>query len=262
MADRSIKLELTVDANGAVTGFSKAQKGAEGLDKSLGKVGARSVDMQALSGQIGKVGLGVTALAGLAVKKFADFDQAMSSVAATGEDARKSIDALRQASIDAGADTAFSATEAAGAVEELAKAGVAASDILGGGLAGSLDLAAAGGLGVAEAAEYASIAMTQFKLGGEDVTHVADLLAAGAGKAMGDVSDLGQALKQGGLVASATGLSIEETTGSLAAFAAAGLLGSDAGTSLKTMLQRLSAPSGEAADLMKDLGISAYDVVG
>src|SRR5690606_24399285 len=121
--------------------------------------------------QIGKVGLGVTALAGLAVKKFADFDQAMSSVAATGEDARKSIDRLRQASIDAGADTAFSATEAAGAVEELAKAGVSASDLLGGGLAGSLDLAAAGGLGVAEAAEYASIAMTQFKLSGQDVTH-------------------------------------------------------------------------------------------
>lgn len=173
MADRSIKLNLTVDANGAVTGFTNARKGAEGLDKSLERVGKRSADISALTGKITGIGVGMTAAAGLAVKKFADFDQAMSSVAATGDDARKSLASLRQAAIDAGADTAFSATEAAGAVEELAKAGVSASDILGGGLAGSLDLAAAGGLGVAEAAEYASIAMTQFKLEGKDVTHVA-----------------------------------------------------------------------------------------
>lgn len=233
--------------------------------KSLGLGGwvqKNSAAIDDLAGKTAILGGSLTAMAGLAVKKFADFDQAMSSVAATGADARGSMDALRQASIEAGADTAFSATEAAGAVEELAKAGVSAKDILGGGLKGSLDLAAAGGLGVAEAAEYASIAMTQFKLSGQDVGHVADLLAAGAGKAMGDVSDLGQALKQGGLVAAATGLTVEETTGALSAFAAAGLLGSDAGTSLKTMLQRLSAPADEASDLMKSLGISAYDAAG
>lgn len=245
--------------------LSDATRDLAQAQKSLGLGGwveKNSAAIDDLAGKTAILGGSLTAMAGLAVKKFADFDQAMSSVASTGDDARGSMDALRQASIDAGADTAFSATEAAGAVEELAKAGVSAKDILGGGLKGSLDLAAAGGLGVAEAAEYASIAMTQFKLSGQDVGHVADLLAAGAGKAMGDVSDLGQALKQGGLVAAATGLTIEETTGALSAFAAAGLLGSDAGTSLKTMLQRLSAPADEASDLMKSLGISAYDASG
>src|SRR5207237_5181548 len=58
------------------------------------------------------------------------------------------------------------------------------------------------------------------------------------------------------------GLSVEDTTGTLAAFASAGLLGSDAGTSLKTMFLALSKPSGDAADLMEELGIHAYDASG
>jgi TP901 family phage tail tape measure protein len=63
---------------------------------------------------------------------------------------------------------------------------------------------------------------------------------------MGSVDDLGQALNQAGLLAS-TGISIEETTGTLAAFASAGLIGSDAGTSFKTMLQQLQNPSLESS---------------
>lgn len=199
---------------------------------------------------------------GVAVKKFADFDQAMSNVAATGQDARDSLDQLRQAAIDAGARTVFSATESANAIEEMAKAGVDAADILGGGLDGALDLAAAGGLGVADAAGIAATALKVFGLQGKDMSHVADLLAAGAGKAMGDVTDLSAALAQGGQVAAATGLSIEETTAALSAFASQGLLGSDAGTSLKTMLQRLTPQSKEAEAQFDALGVSAYDANG
>jgi len=101
-----------------------------------------------------------------------------------------------------------------------------------------------------------------FELKGSDVSHVADLLAAGAGKAQGSVDDMGMALKQSALVAKQTGLSIEDTTGALAQFASAGLLGSDAGTSFKTMLQRLTPQSDEAADLMNQLGLNAYDASG
>jgi len=239
-----------------------AKQNESAMGRMFASISKNEQHLNTLSNGLAMFGAAATLAAGIAVKRFADFDEAMSGVAATGEDARGSLHDLREAAIAAGADTAFSATEAAGAIEELAKAGVTAQEILGGALAGSLDLAAAGGLGVAESAEYASIAMTQFKLGGEDVTHVADLLSAGAGKAMGDVSDLGQALKQGGLVAAQTGLSIEETTGALAAFASAGLLGSDAGTSLKTMLQRLTPQSKEAEKQFDALGISAYDANG
>lgn len=104
--------------------------------------------------------------------------------------------------------------------------------------------------------------MQQFKLEGSDASHVADVLAAGAGKAQGDVSDLSQALSQSGLVANQFGLSVDETVGTLSAFASAGMLGSDAGTSFRTMLLRLANPTGEAAAEMQKLGINAYDASG
>ena len=89
-----------------------------------------------------------------------------------------------------GAATAFSATEAAQGVEALLKAGVSAKDVLGGGLAGALNLAAAGNLDVAGSAEAAASAMNQFGLSGQDIPHVADLLAQAAGTAQGEVSDM------------------------------------------------------------------------
>lgn len=263
MADRSVVIRLGLNVAGLVAGARTASKalgdvGGKGLDW----VGQRQQGISTITTGLGALGLAAVAGAGLAVRAFANFDEAMSHVAATGEDARGSIDALRQAALDAGAETAYSATEAANAIEELAKAGVSAEDILAGGLDGALDLAAAGGIEVAQAAEIAASAMTQFGLSGDDMVHVADLLAAGAGKAQGGVRELGMALGQVGLVADQTGLTIEETTGGLAAFASAGLLGSDAGTSMKTMLQRLTPTSKEAADEMARLGVSAYDSQG
>jgi TP901 family phage tail tape measure protein len=153
-------------------------------------------------------------------------------------------------------------TEALAGIEALAKAGVSTSDIIGGGLAGAMALAASGEMGVGDAAEAAAGIMTQFGKTGSDVVHIADLLSAAAGNAIGEVSDFTAAFKQVGLVSSKTGLSLEETTGTLAAFASNSLLGSDAGTSMKTMLSNLVPVSAEAGTLMKKLGFSAYDSKG
>lgn len=259
---RTTTLQIKAETSGFRNGLRTARKGLQDFNKEVQKSAAKRQAINDLGSGFGKVGLLAAAGAAVAIRAYANFDQAMSAVKATGDDARRSQIALRQAAIDAGQATQFNATESAGAIENLAKAGVSAADILGGGLKGSLDLAAAGGLDVASAASIAAIALTQFKLKGEDVPHVADLLAAGAGKANGEVTDLAAALNQSGLVAAQMGLSIEETTGSLAAFASAGLLGSDAGTSLKTMLLRLQNPAKESADLMKKLGINAYDAQG
>ena len=239
-------------ATQAQSAWSRLQATADKQSESWNKV----------ANTMAGIGAVAAATVGLAVREYANFDQAMSGVASTGAEAKANIEALRDAAITAGADTAYSATEAAQGIEELARAGVSTADILNGGLTGALDLAAAGQLSVADAAGLASTAMTQFKLSGEDTSHVADLLAAGAGKAMGGVDDLGQALSQGGLVASQFGLSIEETVGGLSAFASAGLLGSDAGTSLKAMLLALANPAGKTAQTMEELGINAYDAQG
>lgn len=254
-----------------------AAESAAGLGDALGEAGQAGTG--ALSGLQASIqeneasindlastamGLGALLAAGptVALVKYASFDKAMSSVSAATHASTEEMGQLREAAMKAGADTAFSAEEAARGIEELAKAGVSTSDVINGGLNGSLSLAAAGNLDVGKAAEIAASAMTQFKLSGDKIPHLADLLAAGAGKAQGSVEDLGQALDQSGLVASQTGLSIEETTGGLAAFASAGLTGSDAGTSFKTMLQSLTPSSEEAATLMDELGISAYDAQG
>nr|WP_231708767.1 phage tail tape measure protein [Arthrobacter sp. zg-Y20] len=207
-------------------------------------------------------GAAAVAVAALSITKFAEFDKAMSGVEAATHASADEMGIFRQAAMEAGADTAYSAEEAAGAIEELSKAGVSADDILGGGLTGSLSLAAAGAMDVGQAAELAATAMTQFGLSGQDIPHIADLLAAGAGKAQGSVEDLGMALNQSGLVAAATGVTIESATGTLAAFASAGLVGSDAGTSLKSMLQHLQAPSSVAAAEMEKIGINMYNANG
>ncbi|WP_314325432.1 phage tail tape measure protein [Paenarthrobacter ilicis] len=207
-------------------------------------------------------GTAVSIGVGLAIKSYMEFDRAMSEVQAATHASAGDMEQLRAAAIKAGADTSFSAKEAAEAISELSKAGVSTKDILAGGLTGAMTLAAAGSLEVADAAELAATAMVQFKLKGDQIPHLADLLAAGAGKAQGSVEDLGMALKQGGLIAASTGLSIEETAGGLAAFASAGLIGSDAGTSFKTMLMSLTPNSKEAAKEMERLGINAYDQQG
>lgn len=205
----------------------------------------------------------------IAVKAFADFDKQMSAVAAVSYDASKSDAvnaaskaALGKAAIKAGAETVFSAMDAAKAEGELAKAGVATSDILGGALKGSLDLASAGGLDLASSATIAAQTMNIFGLKGKDVAHIADVLAAGANKSAADIAGLGLSLQQGGLVAAQTGLHLEDTVGILAMFADKALISSDAGTSMKTMLMRLVPQSKQAQAAMDSIGFSAYDAKG
>ena len=259
MADRSVRVVLSAVTTQFSAGMAKAAADTKKLSDHLSTNRAAA---DALGTGMMLAGGAILAGVGVAAKAYADFDKAMSAVKATGADARDNMRDLSAAALKAGADTKYSATEAAGGVEALLKAGISARDVLGGGLAGSLSLAAAGEMGVADAAEVAATALTQFKLTGKDVGHVADLLAAGAGKAQGETSDLAMALKQGGLVASQFGLSIEETVGGLSAFASAGLLGSDAGTSLKSMLIALANPAGKSAEAMRELGINAYDASG
>lgn len=261
MTDRVIKVRLEAVATGLAAALTKTQSQVKDLRGEMAKASQTDTWKQA-STTVLAVGGAAAAALGLAAKSTLDFDKRMSAVKATGGEAQRSFDALRQAAIDAGGATKFSAEEAAQGMEALLKAGVSVNDVLGGGLTGALDLAAAGELDLATAAETAAAAMTQFRLSGEEVPRIADALAAGAGKAQGDVSDLAQALGQSGLVASQFGLSLEETVGGLSAFASAGLMGSDAGTSMKTMLLALSKPSAEAAGLMEELGINAYDAQG
>jgi len=263
MSDRSVSVMLKANVAGYVASIEKAslvtrdfakdaQKSAATHKESWDKVGKGMM----VTG--GVLAAGVT----LATKTFMDFDAAMSRAQAGTMATGASLTALRAAAIDAGAKTQFSAIEAADAITAMGKAGVSVKDILGGGLMGALNLAAAGQLDVADAAEIAATAMTQFGLSGKDLPHVADLLAAGAGKAQGSVQDLAGALKYVGPVAKGLDVSIEQTTGVLAEFASQGIIGEQAGTSMRGMLLSLTSPTAIAAKTMADLGLNMYGTNG
>jgi TP901 family phage tail tape measure protein len=243
-----------------------AEKAASSTDK-IGDSATRTAAQHKQGMDVIRVGAAGAALVGAeALHKIVgagmDFEKAMSGVGAVSDASGEQLKQLSDAAIKAGADTAFSATQAAEAEGELAKAGVSTSDILGGALSGALSLAAAGNLDLGNAATIAANAMNIFSLKGSDVGHIADVLASGANKSAADVDQLAQAMSQGGQVAASLGIGLEDTVGALSMFADAGLKGSDAGTSLKTMLQALAAPSATSAAKMKELGLNAFDAQG
>lgn len=262
-SDRSVVVRVTADVRGFVAGMGVAAQRTRDLARQ-GQETARQHrgSLDGIADASTKVGLVAGAAALGAVAKWAQFDAAMSRAQAGTQATAGQMAQLRDAAVRAGADTQYSATEAAGAITEMGKAGVGVSDILGGGLKGALDLAAAGELDVAQAGEIAATAMIQFGLSGKDLPHVADLLAAGAGKAQGSVSDMALAMKYVGPVAHGMGVSIEETTGVIAELASQGIIGEQAGTSLRGMLSSLTSPSLAAAKTMARLGIDVYDTQG
>ncbi|MDN5930108.1 MAG: phage tail tape measure protein [Pseudonocardia sp.] len=260
---RSVETIFTAKVDGYLANVTRMKAATADMAKSgAANMKAHGADWDKIGKASTVAGLAIGAAVVYSAKKYMDFEAAMSKVGAVANSTAKEQKALGEAALKAGQDTVFSAMQAAEAEAELLKAGISVSDVLGGALTGSLNLAAAGQIGLAQSAEIAAQAMNIFNLEGEDVGHIADVLTAGANKSAAGVDDLGMALAQGGLVAKQTGLTLEETVGTLSAFADNALKGSDAGTSMKTMLQRLNPTTTEAKTLMEELNLSAYDSQG
>lgn len=259
MPERTVSVSLRAQVNGFIAGMEAAARKTRDLGTEAEKLAAKRQAFEDLGRPLLAFGAIAAAAVGVAIKKFVDFDQAISNVNAVTQETTENMDLLRDAALDAGGRTVFTATEAANAIEELGKAGISTADILGGALDGALDLAASGQLEVARAAEITATTLQQFGLAGSDAAHVADVLSAGAGKALGSVEDLAQGLKFVGPVAASMGISLEETTAALALFADQGLVGEQAGTSLRGVLSSLTSPSNEAKKAIRELGIELYD---
>lgn len=208
---------------------------------------------------VGAAIYGVQRVIGSAIRTVVDFDQALANVSALGGNYKERIEDLGNAARKLGTKFGVGATEATASIEALAKAGVTAEAILSGGLEGALTLAKAGTLDAGQAAEFAAAAMVQFGLAGSDVAHIADVLTAGAIKVQGEVVDVGNALKFAGPVAASLNITLEETVGTLASFAQNGVLGEQAGTSLRGVLSALTSPSKLAAEELLNLGVMTED---
>ncbi|MGI1828794.1 phage tail tape measure protein [Bacillus safensis] len=251
-----ITATLTLQSNQFTAGVAQAQAQMQQMGNS-----ARS-----LSSQMGLVQKAALAVGGAVVvgigasaKAAANFEQQMSAVKAVSGATAGEMKTLTDLAIKLGESTSFSATETAQATEELVKAGVTTKDIINGGLAGALDLAAAGNLNLADAAEIASTALNAFKADSLSVSEAADILAGAANASATDVGEMKFGLAQVSAVASGIGMSFKDTATALAVFAQNGIKGSDAGTSLKTMLSRLEPQTKQQREEMMDLGLITAD---
>ncbi|PEP73437.1 phage tail tape measure protein [Bacillus toyonensis] len=213
--------------------------------------------------QIGMVFGGMTYAIGRGLKSAVvesmNFEQQMANIKAVSGATGQEMGKLSELAVKYGEDTKYSSVEAGKGIEELIKAGVGLTDIINGGLEGALNLAAAGELELGEAAEIASTALNAFKRDGLSVTDAANLLAGAANASATDVHELKYGLSASAAVAAGAGMTFKDTATALAVFAQNGLKGSDAGTSLKTMLMRLNPSTKEAYNKMKDLGLITYN---
>ena len=181
----------------------------------------------------------VVGLGAAAVKTAADFDSGMSKVAAISGATGDDLQALRDKAREMGSKTKFSASEAAEAMEYMAMAGWKTTDMLGG-IEGIMNLAAASGESLATTSDIVTDALTAFGLKADDAGHFSDVLAAASSNANTNVSMMGETFKYAAPIAGALGFSVEDTAEAIGLMANAGIKGSQAGTSLRTIMNNLA----------------------
>lgn len=213
---------------------------------ALQKISATGEKLQTVGSNIESAGKkllpvtgAVTALGTAAVKTAADFDTAMSQVAAVSGATGSDLDALRDKAREMGAKTKFSASEAAEAMNYMAMAGWKTTDMLGG-IEGIMNLAAASGEDLATTSDIVTDALTAFGLSADDSGHFADVLAAASSNANTNVSMMGETFKYCAPIAGALGFSVEDTAEAIGLMANAGIKSSQAGTSLRTIMNNLT----------------------
>ena len=196
-----------------------------------------------------------------AIDTFASFEAEMNKIAAVSGATKAELGQLTETALRLGAQTQFSAREAAAGMAELAKSGFNAQQTMAA-IPGVLSLAAAGGTSVARAAEISAGALRGFGLDVSQAGRVADLLAQSANQSAVDISDLGTSLKYVAPVAHASGQSIEEMSSALSILGNNMIKGSQAGTTLRQLMERFADPPKKAGEELARLGVSLVDVKG
>lgn len=246
----------------------RLQQEAATTSTTLSKIDVAGQKMESVGNSIagaGKKMMGITTIIGgvgiAAVKTAADFDSAMSQVAAvscaTGDD----FDALRDKAREMGAKTKFSATEAAEAMNYMAMAGWKTGDMLDG-IEGVMNLAAASGEDLATTSDIVTDALTAFGLTAKDSGHFADILAAASSNANTNVSMMGETFKYCAPIAGALGFSAEDTAEAIGLMANAGIKSTQAGTALRTIMNNLSGDIKISGKAIGDVTIATTNADG
>ncbi|SIR91881.1 phage tail tape measure protein [Bacillus velezensis] len=231
----------------------------------MDQMGRSSANLSKQMGLIQKaslaVGGAVVAGIGVSVKKAADFEEAMSRVKAISGATGQDFEDLKNIAAKMGAETKYTAVEAAEGLQYLAMAGFSVKAQVGS-LPAVLNLAAASGEGLGRSADIVSNIMTGFGIKAEDSGHAVDVLVKAMTTANTDLPQLGDAMKFVAPVAHSLGYSIEDTATAVAKMSDAGIQGSMAGTALRASLLHLTNPVGQSAKAMKKYGIEVKDAHG
>jgi TP901 family phage tail tape measure protein len=232
--------------------------------KMTGAVGAAS---NKLNGALLGAGAQMAAMGGIgfgifdAVKGYADFEEEMSAVKSISGATADEFQRLKEKAIQMGADTKFSALESAQAFKYMSMAGWKTEDMIGG-IAGIMNLAAASGEDLAMTSDIVTDSLSAFGLQAKDSAMFADVLAAAATNSNTNVAMMGQTFKYAAPVAGALGFTIQDTALAVGLMANQGIKGSEAGTSLRSMMTRLVKPTQESGQAMQMLGLNILDANG
>ena len=276
MANYSLLVNVeAIDKASAV--FDKISKNADTFKKDLegvGKTGGDSMSnlgksMQQVGGTMTATGKIMTAtvttpivaLGTAAVKTAADFDSQMSKVQAISGATGKDLEDLRAKAREMGAKTKFSATEAGEGFEYMAMAGWKTGDMLNG-IEGIMNLAAASGESLGTTSDIVTDALTAFGLSAQDSGHFADVLAAASSNANTNVSMMGETFKYAAPIAGSLGYSAEDTAVAIGLMANSGIKASQAGTSLRTIMSKLTGDIEISGKALGDVTIATANADG
>ncbi|MDQ0150564.1 phage tail tape measure protein [Eubacterium multiforme] len=258
---------LVVAVNGDVDNFNKSmdkveERGEQTASKASNKLGNIGKSLTNIGDKLTThVSVPLAAVGAVGIKVGMDFESQMSRVKAISGATGDQFKELEDQALSLGQSTAFSAKEVAEGMENLASAGFNTKEIMEA-MPGLLDLAASSGEDLATSSDIAASTLRGFGLEASQAGHVADVLAKNAGATNAAVKDTGDAMKYIAPVAHTMGLSLEQVTAAIGEMANAGIKGSQAGTTLRAALVRLTKPSDPAISAMKSIGFTAFDSSG
>lgn len=249
-ASQTAVLEIIIRAqNQAAAALQQASSQVGGLRLSLAATGAAAL----MAGET--ITRGLEAALGAVVGPGMQFQQTMSGVQAVSDATGVQMQKLGALALQLGKDTVFSANDAGSAIEELSKGGIGIQDILSGAARATVNLAAAGGVDLPQAATIAANAMNTFALSGTQMAHVSDMIAGAANASSLEVGDFAYSLQYAGSFARTVGLSFDDLAVAIAEMGRSGITGSAAGTGLADFLARLQPRAGQALKTMEQLGL-------
>jgi len=226
--------------------------------RSLGKSVAGSIlPVGGLAAGVAGVGAALTS----AIRTGADFTKEMSNVKALTGASGTAFENLNETARQLGASTAFSASQAAQGMGFLAQAGFKTHEIIEA-MPATLNLAAAGGIELGQAADIASNVLSGFGLAARETERVANVMAKTASSANTNISEMGESMKFFAPTAKTLGINLEESSAAIGLLGNAGLKGSIATQALGTSLVRLTKPTQEMQEAMNKLKVDFFDAQG